>query len=253
MWRNIQGYAGTYRINIMGEVQRKTGDTYRTVKAVKSSNGRLCITLWKNGKRKCYMLHNLVAETFDIPVSDVNKIIYEGYSGNSEAVEELKCWIKEKISDCESAIIHEENRTEKYSDEILYLKKFMKYMEPEIVERKMKKKFKTVRSTKQLKTMLYEVIKSTGEPLFLFENQAVEMFLSLDDDIEDRFKYRKYQYEKIHKEEKSYQKRDAVIPVYLTEEMWNKVDAYAKSREVSRTAVVLQALEDYCGFRIAIE
>ena len=54
------------------------------------------------------MLHNLVAETFDIPVSDVNKIIYEGYSGNSEAVEELKCWIKEKISDCESAIIHEE-------------------------------------------------------------------------------------------------------------------------------------------------
>ena len=119
MWLNIDGYEGRYQISNRGEVR-----SVHPVRGVhilvpcRASNGKFYITLYWKGKRKTYMLHNLLSETFKMPVEDANRVIYEGYQGENVAKDNVRGWLLEKISDCERSRCD-------YHDEILYLKKFL--------------------------------------------------------------------------------------------------------------------------------
>lgn len=105
----------------------------------------------------------------------------------------------------------------------------------------MKKKFTTVRIPKDLKKAVYHLIELDDEPLFLIENRAVERFIDEKKDVEERYRYRKY--------DEKYIKRDQVLPLYLTEGIMQRVDAYRRQIGTSKSNIVLQALENECIYR----
>ena len=66
-WRDIAGYEGLYQVSDLGRIKsldyRRTGRT-QVLKSIMDRGGYLQVGLWKNGKRKKYLVHRLVAETF---------------------------------------------------------------------------------------------------------------------------------------------------------------------------------------------
>ena len=72
MWRDIKNYEGLYQVSDKGEVRslnyKKTGKV-QILKPAKNNCGYLLVTLSKNGKRKGFLIHRLVAEAF-IPNPD---------------------------------------------------------------------------------------------------------------------------------------------------------------------------------------
>ena len=106
----------------------------------------------------------------------------------------------------------------------------------------MKKRFSTVRIPGELKRAVYQVIEYEGTPLFLVVNRAVEKFLNENEDVTERYRYRKY--------DEMYIKRDEVLPVYLTEELMLRVEEYKKKIAANRSNIVLQALENDCLGRL---
>ena len=67
IWKDIQGYEGYYQISNMGRVKslnyNKTGKE-RIMKLDKVKGGYLQLYLYKDGKRKHYLVHRLVAQVF---------------------------------------------------------------------------------------------------------------------------------------------------------------------------------------------
>lgn len=119
MWINVEGYKGKYQISNNGEVRSiHPSRGVRILSPCRASNGKLYIELYWKGRRKTYMLHNLLADSFKIPVEDAKRIIYEGYKGKNAAKDNVRAWLIEKIAECERSHID-------YHDEILYLKKFL--------------------------------------------------------------------------------------------------------------------------------
>ena len=75
IWKDIEGYEGRYQVSNMNNIkslERTVWDNrgyYRTVherilKARKNNNGYLQVSLWKDGKAKKYLVHQLVAQAF---------------------------------------------------------------------------------------------------------------------------------------------------------------------------------------------
>ena len=66
-WRDIQGFEGKYMVSNYGRVKslnyNKTGKE-GVMKLTKASNGYLQVYLCKDGKRKFYYVHSLVATAF---------------------------------------------------------------------------------------------------------------------------------------------------------------------------------------------
>ena len=66
-WRPLIGYEGLYEVSNRGNMKslnyRRTGKE-GILKAVKDKDGYLRVQLWKDGKRKMYAVHRLVAQAF---------------------------------------------------------------------------------------------------------------------------------------------------------------------------------------------
>ena len=70
-WRDITGYEGSYQISNLGQVKslNRTDTTGRSVKekilkGTLNKDGYLCVDFKKDGKRKSFRVHRLVAEAF---------------------------------------------------------------------------------------------------------------------------------------------------------------------------------------------
>lgn len=64
-WKSIEGYEGMYKISNLGRcISFKSCKEGKIIKPIKCLNGYLEYQLNKNGKRKCYMAHRLVALAF---------------------------------------------------------------------------------------------------------------------------------------------------------------------------------------------
>lgn len=61
IWKDIPGYEGLYQISTIGRVICSL--TMR-IKATRNRNGYRCVTLHKNGERKTFSVHRLVAIAF---------------------------------------------------------------------------------------------------------------------------------------------------------------------------------------------
>ena len=67
MWKNIKGYEGLYQVSDEGEVRSLGNNESRKEKILKPAyrgNGYLFVSLCKNGKKKMFSIHRLVAEAF---------------------------------------------------------------------------------------------------------------------------------------------------------------------------------------------
>jgi len=65
-WRDIEGYEGLYKISNIGRVRSLPRNTTKgkILKPVKQPNGYLQVLLYKNGKKKKFLIHRLVAKAF---------------------------------------------------------------------------------------------------------------------------------------------------------------------------------------------
>ena len=120
VWLQIPGYA-EYSLSEKGDLKRKTANRSYMIKSWPASNGDSCVTLWKNGKRKNFMLHNLYSDVFCVSAKEARHLLYEGYNGNPAAVINIRTWLKEKIQECET----DETLGVERHDEILYLRRFL--------------------------------------------------------------------------------------------------------------------------------
>ncbi len=68
IWKNIPDYEGLYVINNYGIVKSLKTNKIKT--PFLRPNGYYEITLWKNGKKKNWLVHRLVAKTFNISKSN---------------------------------------------------------------------------------------------------------------------------------------------------------------------------------------
>lgn len=84
-WKDIEGYEGLYQVSCEGRVRslervvRRNGATTKTLKSVilkpqKQANGYLFACLSKNGERKQFLIHRLVAKAFISGHGEVNHI-----------------------------------------------------------------------------------------------------------------------------------------------------------------------------------
>ena len=75
-WRDVNGYDGSYQISNYGNV--------------KSFNGYLFVTLYKNGKTKHYLIHRLVAEAFIPNPNGLPEINHKDENKENNSVENLE-------------------------------------------------------------------------------------------------------------------------------------------------------------------
>lgn len=123
VWLKIKGYENEYQISNRGEIRRiDLHSNPRPVKSCLAVNKKRYVTLWKNGIRRNFMLHNLYAETFQVSVKTAMQIVYEQYEGNVTAKDRVRSWLLEKIQSCEA----ESTELDSMHDEILYLKSFLR-------------------------------------------------------------------------------------------------------------------------------
>ena len=67
VWEDIPGYEGLYQVSNTGKVRSLGNNKSRKTKILKQNttkNGYKRVGLWKNGKRKPYYVHRLVAQVF---------------------------------------------------------------------------------------------------------------------------------------------------------------------------------------------
>lgn len=70
IWKDIQGYSGLYQVSDYGRIKRLHRDkrhrcgSFRILKQKIDPNGYHCIGLYKNKKRKDFLVHKLVLKTF---------------------------------------------------------------------------------------------------------------------------------------------------------------------------------------------
>ena len=72
-WRDIDGYDGMYQVSDLGRVRSKYSGEWKVMKVRKRRDGYLSVDLWKNGKKKHFLVHRLVAQAF-IKNDDETKI-----------------------------------------------------------------------------------------------------------------------------------------------------------------------------------
>jgi hypothetical protein len=72
IWKDIPNYEGLYKISNFGNIKRyiKTQNKWKNKKITENKDGYYITSLSKNGKKKVYLIHRLVAETF---IPDKNK------------------------------------------------------------------------------------------------------------------------------------------------------------------------------------
>ena len=86
IWKDIPGYEGLYQITLSGKVRslnyRRTGK----IKELKFglNTGYLCVILYKQGKRKLFRFHILVAMTFMGHIPDGHNSIVDHKNNNCQ-------------------------------------------------------------------------------------------------------------------------------------------------------------------------
>ena len=71
-WKAIDGYDGLYEVSSLGRVRSKHSGEWKVMRQRKGGTDYWKINLSKNGNKKCFYVHRLVAKAF-IPNSDENK------------------------------------------------------------------------------------------------------------------------------------------------------------------------------------
>ena len=63
-WKDIQGYEGRYQVSNLGRIRSSYKGSWNILKPIDNGQGYKHIKLFKDGERKHYYIHRLVAQTF---------------------------------------------------------------------------------------------------------------------------------------------------------------------------------------------
>ena len=63
-WRDIFGYDGMYQVSDLGRVRSRYSGEWKVMSASKNNSGYLIVQLSKDGKKKHFLVHRLVAQAF---------------------------------------------------------------------------------------------------------------------------------------------------------------------------------------------
>lgn len=100
IWKDIEGYEGLYQVSNMGNVRslrfRKTNKT-NILKLSNDSRGYQRICLFKDDKRKCYLVHRLVAQAFISNESNYAEVNHKDENPSNNRVENLE-WCDAKYN-----------------------------------------------------------------------------------------------------------------------------------------------------------
>ena len=99
-WKDIEGYEGKYQISNLGRVKslnyRNTGRE-DILTSVPDKYGYLHVNLYKNGKKKHYTVHQLVAEVFILNPNNYEEINHKDENKSNNCVSNLE-WCDRKYN-----------------------------------------------------------------------------------------------------------------------------------------------------------
>lgn len=138
MWQDIRGYEGLYEINENAVVRRMDGNgtdgrkvSTHIVMSSRTKKGTRYIALWKDGKRRTYMLHKLYAAAFHISESEAGRRLYRGFIGDGEAIRNVRNTLLYNLRLYETEQADGVNR----NDEILYIRQFLEELNKDMKEK----------------------------------------------------------------------------------------------------------------------
>ena len=118
IYRDIKGYEGLYQVSNLGNVKSLNYNNTNKEKVLQlcaHEKGYLYVGLYKNGKRKSYIVHRLVAETFLNNPDNLPEINHKDENKTNNCVDNLEwCTTKYNIN----YGIHNEKMAKKLSKPI---------------------------------------------------------------------------------------------------------------------------------------
>ena len=88
IWRSVIGYEGLYEVNNIGRARNpRTG---KLLKPYKDKYGYLCVNLYKDGIRKNYFIHRLVAQSFLPNPDNLPQVNHKDENKENNCVENLE-------------------------------------------------------------------------------------------------------------------------------------------------------------------
>ena len=114
IWKYIDGYENKYQISNLGRIK----NTNKLLKPTDNGNGYLIIGLRKNGKRKNYYIHRLVATYFIKNANNYKEINHLDYNKKNNVVNNL-CWCnrKENVNYSKNNMKHKKSITHSNTNE----------------------------------------------------------------------------------------------------------------------------------------
>lgn len=97
VWKDILGYEGHYQVSNKGRVKSLKQGKERILKQIINKRGYLRICLIKNGKKKIYMVHRLVAKSFLPNPNSLPQINHKDEDKTNNKVENLE-WCDQKYN-----------------------------------------------------------------------------------------------------------------------------------------------------------
>ena len=78
VWRDIDGYDGVYQVSDLGRVRSRKSGEWKVLKAYKDKDGYSIVCMYRDGNRKPFLVHRLVASALipndNILNSEINHI-----------------------------------------------------------------------------------------------------------------------------------------------------------------------------------
>ena len=95
IYKDIKNYEGLYKISNMGNVLSLK--TNKLLKINKITNGYCAVQLCKNGKRKLFLVHRLVAEHFISNPNNYNEVNHKDENKHNNTAKNLE-WCTRKYN-----------------------------------------------------------------------------------------------------------------------------------------------------------
>src|SRR5574344_1100472 len=97
IWKNVSGYEGIYQISNFGRVRSFKFSNVRILKNIVQSAGYLTVDLRKNGARKSFKIHRLVALAFIENPNNLPSINHKDECKTNNSVNNLE-WCTDKYN-----------------------------------------------------------------------------------------------------------------------------------------------------------
>ena len=93
IWEDIEGYEGLYQVSNLGRTKRLyKNDKEKILKLMSDRKGYLRVDLYKEGKRKTYTVHRLVAQAFIPNLENKLEVNHKDEDKTNNKVENLE-WV----------------------------------------------------------------------------------------------------------------------------------------------------------------